>query len=58
MNFETPEADAVEQQQEFAEVEEEPVGEPAPTDNPDDVNPADLAEQRTVVPDDDGYDYD
>lgn len=57
MNFETPEADAVEQHQHYGETEEDPVGDLLPTDSAGDVNPADLAEQQLVVPDDEEYEH-
>ncbi len=56
MDFETPEADAIEQVQQGRQDSEEEgiVGDMAET--PPDADPADVAEQRHVVPDDDPYD--
>ena len=53
MGIENPDADVVEQLQR-ADDGDEPVGDP--TDLPSEADPADVAEQRIVVPDDDDYD--
>lgn len=56
-NFETPEADAAEQARLSREgIDEAPAESPIPDEVPADVNPADLAEQQIVVPDDEDYD--
>ncbi|GAA4882879.1 hypothetical protein [Saccharopolyspora cebuensis] len=55
MNPESAEGDAVEQAQDEGPVEEEQG--PAP-EVPLDVDPADLAEQQRVVPDDEEYEHD
>jgi hypothetical protein len=56
MGIEDPDADVVEQLQsaEPADDREEPVVDPEGL--PSEANPADVAEQRIVVPDDDEYD--
>ncbi|MBA8824410.1 hypothetical protein FHX42_001757 [Saccharopolyspora lacisalsi] len=56
MDFETPEADAIEQVQQGREDSEEEGLVADMTETPPDANPADVAEQRYVVPDDDPYD--
>jgi hypothetical protein len=52
---EDPDADVAEQQRPTAPAEdgEEPVGDPGGL--PTEANPADVAEQRAVVPEDDDY---
>jgi hypothetical protein len=52
MGIENPDADVVEQLQ-SADGSDEPVEE---SDLPSEADPADVAEQRIVVPDDDDYD--
>lgn len=56
MGNEDPDADVAEQQRPTAPVEdgEEPVGDPGGL--PAEADPADVAEQRVVVPEDDDYD--
>lgn len=54
MGIEHPDADVVEQLQRTDDGDE-PVDDP--TDLPPEADPADVAEQRTVVPDDDDYDH-
>jgi hypothetical protein len=60
MDFERPEADAAEQSvpAEEALEEEEQSPEITAPETPPDANPADVAEQRRIVPDADGYDHD
>jgi hypothetical protein len=60
MDFETPEADAIEQSvpAEEASEDEEQAVEVAVAETPPDADPADVAEQRRVVTDTDGYDHD
>ncbi|MHA6629541.1 hypothetical protein ACU61A_29230 [Pseudonocardia sichuanensis] len=55
MGNEDPDADVAEQQREAAPPEdaEEPVVDPGGM--PSEANPADVAEQRVVVPEDDDY---
>ena len=52
---EDPDADVAEQRRPTAPAEdvEEPVGDPGGL--PPEANPADVAEQRTIVPEDDDY---
>lgn len=56
MGNEDPDADVAEQQRGTvaAEDAEEPVTDPGGL--PPEANPADVAEQRVIVPEDDGYD--
>jgi hypothetical protein len=53
MGIEDPDADVAEQLQ-SADAGDEPVEDPA--DLPPEADPADFAEQRIVVPEDDDYD--
>ena len=53
MGIEDPDADVVEQLQ-STDDGDEPVDDPA--DLPSEADPADVAEQRLVVPEDDDYD--
>ncbi|SDP91628.1 hypothetical protein SAMN04487905_11315 [Actinopolyspora xinjiangensis] len=59
MNFETPEWDAAEQEEPYAEDLDEPAGEDELTTSGtfSDANPADLAEQHIVVPDEEDYEH-
>jgi hypothetical protein len=53
MGIENPDADVVEQLQSAGDGEQP---DDDRTDLPSEADPADVAEQRTVVPDDDDYD--
>lgn len=58
MDFETPEADAFEQIQQDLEGSEDEGLVAEGTETPPDADPADVAEQRHVVPDDDAHEHD
>ncbi|MDR7300145.1 hypothetical protein [Haloactinomyces albus] len=56
MDFETPDADAAEQLHEDKSAEEQGGVDPV-AETPEDVNPADMAEQQQIVPDDEEERY-
>jgi hypothetical protein len=56
MGIEDPDADVVEQLRSAAPTEDGEEPEAAPEDLPSEADPADVAEQRIAVPDDDDYD--
>jgi hypothetical protein len=56
MGIENPDADVVEQLRSAVPTEDGEEPEAAPEDLPSEADPADVAEQRIVVPDDDDYD--
>ncbi|SDK79680.1 hypothetical protein SAMN04487820_1139 [Actinopolyspora mzabensis] len=58
-NFETPEWDAAEQAEQYGERAESPTepDEPFAGATLSDADPADLAEQHMVVPDDEEYEH-
>jgi hypothetical protein len=56
MGIEDPDADVVEQLQPSSPVEDDEEPAPDPGGLPPEADPADVAEQREVVPDDDEYD--